>query len=53
MGGGDVEGVIGGGGGIGDEANAVEGACGIGAFHPDEFVGRAGFDGDLGDAVCE
>ena len=52
-GGGDVEGVVGGGGRVGDEADAVEGAGGVGAVHPDEFVGGTGFDGDLSEAVGE
>ena len=50
-GGGDVEGVVGGGRCFGDEADAVQGAGGIGAVHPDELVGGAGFDGDLSEAV--
>ena len=52
-GGGDVEGVVSSGRCFRDEADAVQGAGGVGAIHPDEFVGGAGFDGDLSEAVRE
>lgn len=49
----DVESVIGCGGGFGDESDVVKGAGGVGAVHPDEFIGGAGFDGDLIEAAGE